>query len=194
MEFPDKDSLKSRFEHYSDEQLLEILKNQAGYQELAVEVAVEVALFRGLINSREDLPGLESPAQKTTGSPIFPRFNTASQTRKVIKSLMRVVYLATLFPLIYAGLAYAGGNQLNFIVFGGLGLSWGLLAYQAGQTHRGGYIYLMLLLLVAGPLLFFLLNRPSRFPGTIDLLIWVLSFFLLLYILLYLRVLFVRRN
>ncbi|MCW0482026.1 hypothetical protein [Gaoshiqia sediminis] len=194
MEFPDKDSLKSRYEHYSDEQLLEILKNQAGYQKLAVEVAVEVALSRGLINSREDLPELQFHAQKTAGSPIFPRLNTASQTRKVTKSLMRVVYLVTLFPLIYAGLAYAGGNQLNFIVFGGLGLSWGLLAYQAGQTHRGGYIYLMMLLLVAGPLLFLMLNKFMMQPGIIDLLIWGLSFLLLLYILLYLRLLFARSN
>ena len=55
MYLPDRESLKERFEQYSDEQLIEILKNRRDYQEQALEAAIETALARGLINSREDL-------------------------------------------------------------------------------------------------------------------------------------------
>jgi len=186
MEFPDKESLKERFEQYSDEQLIDILQNQQDYQELATETAREIAMNRGLMHHLKERPNTELQNKKKTCYSIFPALNTPEQKEKVIKSLLRTFYLVTLFPLIYASLSYAAGNQINLLTFGGITILWVLFVYQTGKTKQTIYVYALLGLLLAGLLLFTSLNQISFLPRLPDMIICTLSFLLLLYLLLFL--------
>ena len=194
MQFPDKESIKSQFEQYSDDQLIDILRNQQAYQKLAVEAAKEIALCRGLMQNQSDLPTTKPSNKKRKSHSIFPSLNTPEQEERMIQSLLRIFYLATLFPLIFAFLSYAAGNKTNLLTFGGVAILWILFVYQAGKTKQAVYIYALLFLLVTGPVLLFLMNQAPFPPRPIDLLIWILSFLLMLYLLLYAKSLISRRS
>ncbi len=192
MEFPDKESLRIRFEKYSDEQLMEVLKNKKDYQELAVSVAIELAVERGLIKSEQDLFGGEFNKQKSGTPAIFPALEQPGQREKVFKSLMRVVYFITLFPVIYAALSYADGKTGQVFFYGTTAVIWAAMAVLLDQKRKVVYCYglfVFFILIIAYHLYSIL---PVFKPSLIDWVIWGISTLLVFYVIGYAHALIKR--
>ena len=190
MEFPDKESLRGRFENYTNDQLLEILKHPKDYQEAAIEAATELALERGLINSRFDLTGSEFRPAEISGTKFFPVLNTPEQNRNLRSSLIRILALVTIFPAMYAILSFAEGNFNKVILSGAFALVWGSAVYLVSTTKNSALTYFLLFLFYAG-VAFTLYSNNGSFsqPSIADLIIRLLAFLLITYVILYLRVL-----
>lgn len=195
MEFPDKESLRRRFENYTNDQLLDILKHPKDYQEAAIEAATELALERGLINSRYDLAGPEFRPAEASGTKLFPVLNTPEQNRKLRSSLIRILALVTIFPVMYAILSFAGGNTQNVLLSGAFSLVWGSAVYLTSRTKNPVLTYVLFFLFYAGVVLaLYSDSRSFLQSNTTDLIIRLLAFLLINYVILYLRALLLRLN
>ena len=194
MEFPDKESLKSRYEEYSDDQLLEVLRNRNNYQGDAVGIAMEIAINRKLIHSEQDLLSLEFNAKKSHPFQLFPQLSSEVQTQKVLKSLFRILYLITLFPLIFGVLKYSEGRVIDAIVYGVIGVLWAVLAIGLEQKQNNTRSSILLILFIST--IFYAAwseVQISKFVR-IDWVISVVSISLIMYSLLYIHILICRRK
>ena len=182
MKLPDKDTLKEKYESYSDEQLMEILQNRNEYQEQAIEVAVDIALKRNLIASRQDLKSGKFESKKD-GWSLFPRLRSAQQVQKTSKSIIRILYLLTLFPVIAAILNHASGKMVHVAVYCGIALIWGLLTWFVAHKQNHWLLYFHFALIIL-----FLAFSVSSFTtqAKLHLFIYALFFFLITYLLMYL--------
>ena len=187
MKLPDKDTLKEKYESYSDEQLMKILQNCNEYQEQAVEVAVDIALKRNLIASRQDLNSGKFESKKD-GWSLFPQIRSEQQVQKTIKSIVRILYLLTLFPVIAAILNHASGKMDFVAVYFGIALAWGLLSWLVARKQNHRLIYFHFLIII----LFFAISVGSFTQDKLQLLIYALFVFLISYLLMYM--IFIIKN
>lgn len=183
MEFPEKDELIARYQKYTDEELLAILKNPNDYQWVAVEAARKVASERGL--EWAELP-IDHPAG---GFSIFPRLSNPENALKLIKSLQRLLYFVALIPLITAALSFTDGYPALAFVYGGIAVLWGVLAMLAVRRKRHQMVLLLFLLFI-----FMLVLRyvTAGLPVGFKLVDWVVAVIalgVLIYILLYFKIL-----
>ncbi len=194
MEFPDKESLKSRYEEYSDNQLLEVLRNRNSYQRDAVEIAMEIAVKRKLINSEQDLLSLEFNVTKSHPFQFFPQLSAEVQIQKVLKSLFRILYLITLFPLIWGELKYSEGRIIDAIVYGGIVVLWAVLAIGLERKQDNIRSSLLLLIFISTVLYLTWSEGLILKFARIDWVIYVISISLIMYCLLYIQILIRRRK
>ena len=181
MKLPSKESLIERYESLSDDQLMEILHNQNNYQEQAVEVAVDIAIKRNMIADRQSI---EKFSTKNSGWKLFPEFINATNWEKTRKSITKVLYMLTLFPIIAAVLNHASGKTTYVILYCAIALAWGVITWFSEQRKNPRIIYLHLALFIS--FITFVINVNSIATiAKLHLLIYLLFFFAILYILLY---------
>ncbi|PTN10041.1 hypothetical protein [Mangrovibacterium marinum] len=183
MEFPEKAELIERYQKYTDQELLHILKHPEGYQDLALEVARELAHDRGL--SPEE--GKAAGASSRGG--IFPRFTDAAKARNLIKSIQRLFYFVALIPFITGALSFADGYPSLALVYGGIAVLWAAVAFFAVQRKKHQMVLFQFLLLI-----FMLVTRymTTGFPPavqTVDWLIYGIILLSIVYLLVYFKIL-----
>lgn len=191
MYLPDRESLKERFEQYSDEQLTEILKNRRDYQEQALEAAIEAALARGLINSREDLFSPKFNQPRSHRRAFFPLLNER-QTARTVKSLFRIIYLITIVPAAFSMLSYAEGNFLQLLLWAVAAVAWAGTALLTERGQNEHMVWLLAAIFFGFHIIWFISQRYSIGPDTMDLVIYGLSLLLFFYVMGYLYVLLHR--
>lgn len=178
MDFPSKDELLVRYQEYSDEQILAILKRPKDYQRDAVEVAHSVALQRGL-----DLAILQSHAKATKTPALFPSITTPEATRKLLKSIQRILYLVALIPLLTGALSFTDGYPSLAFAYGVLAVIWGALAFLSLKRRRHQMVLLLFLLVIFMVVLRYMTaGLPVQF-GALDWTVTAIAFFMLLYLL-----------
>jgi len=192
MEFPDKESLTERFDQYTDDQLLELLKNHKNYQDEAVEAAVEIACKRKLIYSRQDLLSSEFNRIKPSPRKFFPLLYSREQTEKMLSSLFRIIYLLTVVPLIFTILSFAEGNKVKIIIWGTGALAWVVTTWRLERKREPLLVFLLMALFFSFHIIWFFSERYSFKPGAMDFFVYVLSVLVTFYILCYLYVLLHR--
>jgi hypothetical protein len=185
MKLPDKESLFERFEQYTDDQLMEILKDHKNYQDQAVAVAVEIAIRRELIHSRQDLFSPEFNQIKSSSKKFFPLLNS-EQTSKVLTSLFRIIYLITFIPLIFAVLSIAEANTLKVILWGSGAFAWVAVTWLIGKKRKPRLIFLLVALFFCFHIIWFTSIRYTFRPGVTDLIIYILAVLSFSYIMGYL--------
>lgn len=183
MEFPGREELIDRYQKYSDEELLAVLKHAQDYQELAVEAAREVAESRGV-----DIASIQSQTHKHRPS-IFPGFANAEKAMKLIKSIQRLFYFVALIPFITGALSFTDGYPSLALVYGGIAILWAVVAFLAVSRKRHQMVLLMFLLLI-----FMLVTRymTAGFPPAVQTVDWVVYGIILvaiLYLLVYFKIL-----
>jgi len=191
MDFPGREELIDRYRAYSDDELLAILKYQKDYQDLAVEAAREVAGERGI--EWEDL----SVDQQPSAFSIFPQPANPESVIKLIKSLQRVLYFVALIPLITGALSFTDGYPSLALAYGATSVLWGLLAWLTVRRKRHQMVFLLFLLTI-----FMLVLRyiTTGLPFGFKLVDWVvvaIALGLLIYVLLYFKILvrdYFRKN
>lgn len=182
-------NLYEKYSDYTDEQILEILRNHKDYQELAVDVAVKIAVDRKLINSKQDLLAPEFQSSITTKRTLFPEVRNEFHRSRLIGSIFRFMFLMTILPLVHGIINYLKGEMNQAMLGIGIGLIWFLLCLLFKKTKQ------MLVLM----LLFILLVGVSMFVGYsifrneavhfIDVVMLVIGTLLPLYLMWYLKIL-----
>ena len=180
-------SFYERYAGFSDHQIKEVLKNHKNYQEKAVDAAIKIAIERELIHSEQDLLAPEYQSQKTIGLSVFPEITIVYQYKKVVASIFRIVFLASLVPIIFGILKYPEG-QLNMAFMGvGLGLIWLTFTFILFKTRKLIFLYIQILMLM---LVFMGLGNRlfhQEILRVTDIVIMVIGIMMLLYLLLYLK-------
>ncbi len=189
MHLPDKDRLREQFEQYPDDQLMEILKNRKDYQEQAVDVAVDIALERKLINSRQDLFAEEFNQSLSSPRRVFPMLN-AQQTAKMTASLFRIVYLVTLLPFIFALMSYAEGNLPRLLLWGITASGWLAVSWIGDKKRKSVFVFPLVIIFIGSHIIYFTSVR-SKF-SVMDFVLYGLIFLLFFYLMSYLYVLLRR--
>ncbi len=182
MDFPEKDELLSRYEEYTNEELLQILKNKSHYQNVAVEAAAEIARERGL--NPEAISEESAPLR----SRLFPEFNSAEACIKILKSVQRILYFVALIPLLTGALAFTDGYPSLGIAYVFTSVMWAGIVFLAVKRKRHRMTLLLFLLLV-----FLLMMRymAAGLPVNTGLVDWVIGSLVLL-LLIYLIAFFGR--
>lgn len=142
-------NLYEKYSTYSDEQLLEILKNKKDYQEIAVSVAVKIALERNLIHSEQDLFAPEFQSGKLSGRTIFPDVNNDFHRKRLTGSIFRFLFMVSAIPLVYGILNYAKGEISKSMLGISIGLIWISLCYLLKKT-RNSLLFIPLYVLLFG--------------------------------------------
>lgn len=182
----ERDYFYERYSHYSDSEILDVLRDHKNYQENAIDMAVKIAIERQLINSEQDLFAPEFQKQSSTSFGLFPEIKAVYHRERVAASIFRFVFLMALVPVIGGTLKYAEGN-INYAWIGwGTGVLWFLLSLAFRQTKKKAFVVLLIILLVlaSSVALWQLIGRESFL--FLDLAIWIIATLLPLYLLVYL--------
>jgi hypothetical protein len=174
-----------RYSNYTDTQILEILRNQKGYQEAARNAAVKIAVERQLIHSEQDLLSPEFQKTKNTGLTLFPQMTSFYFHQRLLGSIFRFFYIMSLLPVVYGFLKYAEGYINQTILGLSVGIVWFLLILLLKKTEK-----LVILLPLFGILVFvgasvsfkIAANHPVRILDFVVLIIGMLlsAYFLIL--------------
>lgn len=174
-----------RYSAYTDEEIMNILRNHKDYQENAVDAAVKIAVERKLIQSEQDLlsPGFQqvTPRHYT----LFPPISNEFHRKKLIGSIFRFIYLLALVPVIYGFLSYAEGKFDRVAGAVGVAVLWAGLSYL---FRKSGHAVLMVLLLIilSSVLAFSVTQVFGRTPlAVLDLLMAVTGTVLPAYLIVY---------
>jgi len=125
-----------RYSNLTDDQILEILKNQKDYQEKARNAAVKIAVERQLIHSEYDLLSPEFQNSRSTRLTLFPQISNAYHHQRVLGSAFRFLYVLSFLPIIYGFLKYAGGFIDQTILGVSVGIVWFLLIFLLKKTEK----------------------------------------------------------
>lgn len=193
MRLPEKENLKERFAQYTDEQLMDVLRNHRDYQEQAVEVAVEIALQRKLINSGQDLYSPEFNRVQVPQRKLFPDLNK-DQNTKMLSVLFRIIYLMAAIPLIFAVLSFAESNGLKIILWGSGAAAWVAVTWLMEKKRNDRFVFLLVVLFFCFHIIWFASVRPSLKPAGMDLVIYVMAVVLFFYLTGYLYILLRRKK
>lgn len=180
-------NLFEKYSDYTDEQIFEILRNHKDYQELAVDVAVKIAIDRKLINSKQDLLAPEYQSGISTKRTIFPEVRNEFHRKRLIGSIFRFIFLMSVLPLAYGILNYAKG-EINKAILGiGLALVWFVLGFLLNKTRNSlFFIPLFVLLFSVSVWTGFTIFKKEPFQ-IIDFVMLIIGTLLPLYLLLYLK-------
>jgi hypothetical protein len=176
-----------RYKTYTDDQLIQVLKNHKDYQPDAVAAAVKIAVERQLINSEQDLLSIEIQSVRTVEFGLFPQITNEYQRIKLIGSIFRFTYVLAFLPVIFGFLKYAEG-QINLTFAGvGVGLIWLLLCFWLSKTRKMILFLPLFLLLfaVSGFVVINLFNSESF--RILDAVMLVIGTILPIYLLLLLK-------
>jgi len=174
-----------RYSNYTDTQILEILRNQKGYQEGARNAAVKIAVERQLINSEQDLLSPEFKKSKNTGLTLFPQMTSFYHHQRLLGSIFRFLYILSLLPVVYGLLKYAEGFIDQTILGVCVGGVWFLLIFLLKKTEKPGILLpLFGILIFVGTSVTFKIatNHPVRILDFVVLFLGVLlsAYFLFL--------------
>jgi len=174
-----------RYSNYTDTQILEILRNQKGYQEGARNAAVKIAVERQLINSEQDLLSPEFKKSKNTGLTLFPQMTSFYHHQRLLGSIFRFLYILSLLPVVYGLLKYAEGFIDQTILGVCVGGVWFLLIFLLKKTEKPGILLpLFGILIFVGTSVTFKIatNHPVRILDFVVLVLGVLlsAYFLFL--------------
>lgn len=125
-----------RYSNFTDDQILEILKNQKDYQENARAAAVKIAVERQLIYSESDLLSPEFQNSRSTRLTFFPKISNAYHHQRLLGSAFRFLYVLSFLPVIYGFLKYAEGYIDQTIIGLSVGIVWFLLILLLKKTEK----------------------------------------------------------
>lgn len=185
----ENENLESRICSLNDIDLRKLLSLKDLYQNEAVKIAIQEAIKRGIIVSEDDLNLPEFNSAKKTIKSIFPKLNNELQLKKVFSSIVRILLIISIFPILLGSLKLVEHQtQYGFglLMFGVAWLSLNLYL-QKSRNHQVP-IGLIVIFLLGISFVFFNQVRFYSFQ-IIDLVIWGLCIFVILYLLVYLKVL-----
>ncbi|MCL3780804.1 hypothetical protein EMN47_10460 [Prolixibacteraceae bacterium JC049] len=174
---------KDRMSQLTDEQLITVLRSKSGYREEAYEAAVEVALEREILKSKEDLT-LDKFKEVVQKRQFLSFGGSEEQLKQVKGSLIRSLMIVGLIPMIYFVMGFLNKIEITHWYALGVGLLWsGVLFYT--KKHNKSTLLGLLPLAVAGSVLyrFFVMGSASM----LDIVVLSILFIIVVFVTLFLR-------
>jgi len=186
MKLPTREELENRYNEYSDNQLMDILKHGKDYQSLAVDVVREIAEQRGL-SFPEDI------SCSVVKKRFFPILKDIESVDKMFHSLMRILYLFTAIPVVLSILSYVRDAKNEFLIWAALSTGW-ILSVVFITKYKSKIWAISLFILYFFSVVFGVmsLGRASSYTK-ISMVIYVIAFLIMLYVLSYIFVILCRR-
>lgn len=169
---------------YSDEQLIEILKQRDYYQPEAAQMAIDEAIKREIIYSEQDLFSDEYKVEELETS-LFPNIKKTRNKDRIRRSLARSFVLLGILPLVFSFIQTNKGSQIEGGMLFIVGALWifcsahlikqfqFVLIHTLGLLSILGLVYIYAKLLLAHVAVFF----DFFLPGILfALLIYALAF------------------
>lgn len=187
--FMENMELKERIGNLTDEALIDLLRQRNAYEPVAVEVAIEEAIKRGVLQSEADLDLAQFVVSEKSAKSIFPHLTTALQFSKVFSSLTRMLYLIAVVPLVIGllELTESNFNEAAFLLL--IGGSWLTLSVLLARQKKAVFAFALLGILVVA--LGYMALQKMAFSGLqlADWVVYATGILLIVYVLSYLAVL-----
>ncbi|VAW23758.1 hypothetical protein MNBD_BACTEROID01-514 [hydrothermal vent metagenome] len=171
---------------YSDDELIEVLKNRSHYKGQAAQLAVKEALKRGIIRSEADLPEKEYEV-KPSRFTIFPPVKNAGSREQLIRSLARSVLLTGVIPLIFGFIKISGKDIMEGIVLLLLGIIWILASAMVLRKLEEKFVYVVLFICFLSFFYVYRFFSQVQLLRVTDMFIAIVIYGLVFYCLLYIR-------
>jgi len=192
--FMENEELKTRIGSLGDTELIELLKLRDSYQPEAVDFAIQEALRRQIIQSEADLQSAGFQPEHRYQKSIFPHLNPDNQFQKVFNSFMRILYLTAVAPLVFGVLNLLDGDHRGALLLLGLGLLWVGLSVRLQKQKNPQIPVVLLVLFLLGLTRVFFTQINFAALQIMDFVVFGIAFLLFIYVLVYLRVLLMRRT
>ena len=175
-----KSDFRRDIPEYSDKAIIDILKNRDHYQSEAAELAINEAIKRGLINSKEDLYAEEFRVQPIQFS-LFPDIKKDKNRSKIRKSIARAMVISGVMPMVFGIIKLNAGKSVEGVLITMFGIFWIFLSAQLMKQFSKSYIHLMFICVFMAVLyiVFSLVTRPSLL--FMDVFIPIVLILLILY-------------
>jgi len=171
---------------YSDERIIEILKQRNHYLPEAAKLAIEEAIKRRIIFSEQDLFAKEYQVEELKTS-LFPKIIKPENQQKIRKSIARSLVICGVIPVVFGLVQSNRGNPVE----GSLILLFGLLwIYFSSQLIKGYHKLFVFLLISASTLLLAYIYTKLILAGIsafFDFFLPAALFLLIIYGLLFLK-------
>jgi len=180
-------SFQERYSGYSDNHIMDILKNHKDYKESAVSAAVQIAIERQLIHSEQDLMAPEFQSVTPDRVKVFPVITNSFHYKKIVSSIFRVLFIVGFIPLIFGIMKYAEGKINITIPAIVVSLVWILLTFLLMRTKRILILILQFILLIftiSSIAYYLIIQEVFR---RVDMAILVIGSLITIYMLLYLK-------
>ena len=130
---------------YSDERILEILKQRDHYQAEAAQLAIEEAIKRGIIFSEQDLFAEEYKVE-VLDTKVIPKIRKPENKEKIRRSLARSLVLFGIMPLVFGFVQINSANHVEGVLILFVGLLWMYFSAQLIKQYHKPFINLLLTL------------------------------------------------
>ncbi len=185
-----QDKSKQNFEtaipDYNDEQIIDILRKRSYYQPKAVELAMEEAFRRELINSEQDLFDEQFRVQPLKFK-LFPHIEDSKNKHKIRKSIARGILISGIIPTIWGFLKINTNYQIEGGILVTIGMIWIFLSSRLIQQVNFALVNILLAISAASVFYVGNLFLMSKTIILMDLFIVVVLYGMLLYGLLFIR-------
>jgi hypothetical protein len=135
--------LETIYRNYTDEQLREVLIKRKNYRPEAVELAVKLAIERGLIHSEQDLIAPEFQDHSKRAFTLFPDIQNEQSRKRTHDSAFRVLFIAGVVPLAFGAIRFAEGNLPLTILSVVAGLVWEGLLFALLKMKKTFWVFLL---------------------------------------------------
>lgn len=175
-----------RYLSYTDEKIIEILKNRLEYQNNAVTAAIKIAIERGIIFSEQDLFDERFSNKTSSGFTLFPEIENTFHKSRLISSIFRFIFLLSLLPVVYAYLNYSQGNLKQTIIGVLSGLSWFGASFLLRKTNNKVIYFALILTLCIVLIVGMFISVKSIGYKKFDIIILIVATLVPIYFLFYL--------
>lgn len=134
---------KTNIPEYSDEQIIEILKQRDYYQPEAAKLAINEAIKRGIIFSEQDLFADEYKVEELRFS-MIPKIVKPENKEKIRKSIARSLVICGVMPLVFGLLKLNSGNTVEGGLILLLGLTWMFCSAQLVKSYQSVFVFVLL--------------------------------------------------
>lgn len=128
---------------YSDERIIEILKQRDHYQTEAAKLAIDEAIKRGIIYSEQDLFADEYKVEPLESS-IIPKIVKQENKNKIRRSIARSLVICGVLPMVYGLVKMNSGSTIEdgLILFVGIG--WIFCSSQLIKAYQKVFVFTLM--------------------------------------------------
>ena len=187
------DGLREKMTHYTDHEIMDILRKRKSYEPEAVRIATNEAIRRNLIHSEQDLFS-DKFAEQPTSWTLFPCPENKETRDKIIRSMSRMLMLVGVIPVIYGVLKFQNGKYPEGVAILVAGLLWvfsSFMIFSRKDRRFWAPILVVGLLALVYVSRMFLLVKGLR---VMDYVVPGILFLVVFYVLFFLRALLKRQS
>ena len=131
----DTRDLNERFAEYTDEQILKVLKLRTYYTQEAVQLAIDEAIKRNILNSEQDLISEKYRVEELQFS-WFPKPHNQENRKRISQSIGRSLVICGVLPVVFGLVEMNTANRTSGSLILLFGLVWIFLSAQMQRSYH----------------------------------------------------------